>query len=145
MRLGRLPAQTFKLQSAPVEAYLPAASRRPFLNPEQPIRQCLELGMCGMDEEEYNKKYVYLAVLKSAQEYLKEKSPPSTALHPISVPHDLLYQVLRFQGAEKADKLIHYIFKLGLTLWSEQLYVDVFGSQESLEDFIELVKQRNRK
>jgi hypothetical protein len=97
-----------------------------------------------MNEEEYKKKYLYLSVLKSVQEYLKEKCPPSTTVHPISVPHDLLYQVLRFQGAEKADKLIHYIFKLGLTLWSEQLYVDVFGSQESLEDFIELVKQRNR-
>ena len=97
-----------------------------------------------MDEAEYRKKYIYLSVLKSVQEYLKEKSPSSTALHPISIPEDLLYQVLRFQGAEKADKLIHYIFKLGLTLWSEQLYVDVFGSEESLEDFIELVKERNK-
>jgi hypothetical protein len=104
------------LQPVAAEAYFLAASQRPFLNPKQYFRQCLELGICGMDEEEYKKKYVYLSVLKSVQEYLKEKSPPSTALHPISVPDDLLYQVLRFQGAEKADKLIHYIFKLGLTL-----------------------------
>jgi len=97
-----------------------------------------------MNETEYRKKYIYLSVLKSVQDYLKEENPPLTALHPISIPEDLLYQVLRFQGPEKADKLIHYIFKLGLTLWSEQLYVDVFGSLESLEDFIELVKEKNK-
>lgn len=97
-----------------------------------------------MDEAEYRKKYIYLSVLKSVQEYLKDESPSPRALHPISIPKDLLYQVLRFQGPEKADKLIHYIFKLGLTLWSEQLYVDVFGSLENLEGFIELVKEKNK-
>ena len=97
-----------------------------------------------MDEKEYKKKCVYLRVLKSVQEYLKGDSTAPTAVHPISVPVELLYQTLKFQGAEKADKLIHYVFRLGLTLWSEQLYNEIFGSQQGLEDFIELVKKRNK-
>ena len=48
------------------------------------------------------------------------------------------------QGAEEADDLLHRIFRMGLTLWSEKVYNDVFGSQESLEEFIELVKKRNK-
>lgn len=97
-----------------------------------------------MDEEEYNRKYVNLRILKSIQEYLKSKSDSSSAVYPIKVPDDLLYQAARLQGAESADKLIHKIFRIGLTLWSEKLYNDVFGSEESLEDFIELVKKRTK-
>ena len=97
-----------------------------------------------MDEEEYTKKYVNLRVLKSVQEYLKTESTSPTAVYPMSVPDELLCQVLRFQGADNTDKLIHHIFKLGLHLWSEQLYYDVFGSQKNLEDFIELMKKRNK-
>ena len=98
-----------------------------------------------MDEEEYNRKYVNLRVLKSIQDYLKTDSASLTALHPIRVPDELLYQVLKLRGAEKADDLIHDIFKMGLNLWSEELYNDVFGSEENLQEFIELVKKRNKK
>ena len=97
-----------------------------------------------MDEEEYNNKYVNLRILKSIQEYLKSDGDSSTAVYPIKVPDDLLYQAARRQGAESADKLIHKIFRLGLTRWSEILYNEVFGSEESLEEFIEIVKKRNK-
>jgi hypothetical protein len=98
----------------------------------------------NMDEEEYRSKYVNLRILKSIQEYLKPKGDSSAALYPIEVPKDFLYQAARLQGAENADRLIHEIFELGLTLWSEKLYHDVFGSEENLEAFIELVKERGR-
>lgn len=98
-----------------------------------------------MDEAEYKGKYINLRILKSIQEYLKKTgTPPSTAVYPIRVPDELLYQVLQLEGAENADNLIHDIFELGLTLWSEQLYDDVFGSEQNLEEFIEIVKKRNR-
>ncbi|MFH1351526.1 MAG: hypothetical protein ABII26_11435 [Pseudomonadota bacterium] len=97
-----------------------------------------------MDEEEYRKKYVNLRILKSIQEYLKDQNGSPTAVYPISVPDELLYQVAKMDGAEKCDQIIHHIFMIGLNIWSEQLYNDVFGSQKSLEDFIELVKKRNR-
>ena len=97
-----------------------------------------------MDEKEYKKKYVNLRVLKSVQEYLRTDSASPTALYPIKVPDDLLYQVLKLQGPEKIDNLIHHIFKVGLKIWSEQLYNDEFGSEENLEEFIELVKKRSK-
>lgn len=97
-----------------------------------------------MDEEEYNRKYIKLRILKSIQEYLKPESISPTAVYPINVPDDLLYQVLKLEGAESADKLIHKIFRMGLSLWSEKFYNDSFGSQENLKEFIELVKKRNR-
>ena len=98
-----------------------------------------------MDEEEYNWKYVNLRVLKRVQDFFKTESTSTTAVYPINVPDDLLYQVLKLQGPDNADQLIHHIFKLGLTHWSEKLYNDVFGSEQSLEEFIELVKKRNIK
>jgi hypothetical protein len=98
-----------------------------------------------MDEEEFQRKYVNLRILKSIQEYLKEDNTSSIAVYPIRVPEDFLYQTLRLQGADKADKLIHYIFKLGLTSWNDKLFDDVFGSERSLEEFIQLVKKRSSK
>jgi hypothetical protein len=98
-----------------------------------------------MDEEEYNNKYMHLRILKSVQEYLKADENEHTAVYPIRVPDDLLYQTLKSKGAKNADTLIHYIFRLGLSIWSEKQYNDVFGSQQSLEDFIELVKKQNKK
>ena len=98
-----------------------------------------------MDEEEYNKKYANLRILKSIQAYLKDEKSASTAVYPIKVPDDLLYQVLRLQGPETTDKLINHIFQLGLNVWSDNLYDNVFGSEKSLEDFIKLVKKRNKK
>ncbi|MDD5205254.1 MAG: hypothetical protein PHS17_07520 [Desulfobacterales bacterium] len=98
-----------------------------------------------MDEEEYRIKYSNLRILKSIQEYLKaEEGESQTALFPIRVPDDLLCQVVQLQGTESADELIHQIFRVGLTIWSERLYQDVFGSQRNLEEFIELVKERTR-
>ena len=98
----------------------------------------------NMDEEEYKSKYVNLRILKSIQDYLKTKGNSSAALYPIEVPEDFLYQAAKLQGAESADRLIHEVFELGLTLWSEKLYHDVFGSEENLEAFIELVKERSK-
>lgn len=97
-----------------------------------------------MDETEYNHKYANLRILKSIQEYLKDDNSSPTAVHPINVPDDLLYQVLKLHGAEKVDRLIHHIFKIGLNVWSEKIFNDVFGSQKSLEDFIILVKKRTK-
>ena len=97
-----------------------------------------------MDEEEYRIKYSNLRILKGIQEYLKPDSEFPTAIYPVKVPDELLYQIVKSEGAESTDKLINHIFKLGLTIWSETLYNDIFGSEESLEEFIELVKDRNR-
>ncbi len=99
-----------------------------------------------MEEEEYRIKYANLRILKSIQDYLKEEreGDARTALFPIRVPDDFLCQVVRLQGTESADELIHQIFRLGLTIWSEKLYQSVFGSQRNLEEFIELVKERTR-
>ncbi len=95
-----------------------------------------------MDEEEYRTKYSNLRILKSIHEYLKDENESQTALFPIRVPDDLLCQVVKLQGTENADRLIHQIFRLGLTIYSEKLYQDVFGSQQNLEEFIDLVKKR---
>lgn len=97
-----------------------------------------------MDEEEYNRKYAHLRILKSIQEYLKSEGNSPTAVYPITVPDELLYQVLKSEGSESIDKLIHEIFKIGLNVWSERFYSEHFGSEEDLEDFIELVKKRTR-
>ncbi|RJR25495.1 MAG: hypothetical protein C4582_03380 [Desulfobacteraceae bacterium] len=98
-----------------------------------------------MDEQEFEKKYIDLKILKSIQEYLKSETDSSTAIYPIRVPEELLYQKLRSHGAEDADFVIHQIFKLGLTLWSEQLFSSTFGNEGSLREFIKLVKNRNKK
>jgi len=97
-----------------------------------------------MDEEEYQNKYMNLRILKSVQEYLKSDTETSTAVYPMRIPEDLLYQMLKLQGPEKADKVVHRIFRLGLAAWSEKLFTDVFGSQKSLEEFIKIMKSRTR-
>ena len=97
-----------------------------------------------MDEEEYNTKYANLRILKSIQEYLKSEGDSTTSVYPINVPDDLLLQTLKFKGAKGTDNLIHHIFKLGLTIWSEKLYDEAFGSPSVLKSFIEVVKKRNR-
>jgi len=98
-----------------------------------------------MDEEEYKNKYINLRILKSIQEFLKSDENDHTAVYPIRVPDELLYQTLKSKGAKDVDTLIHYIFKLGLSIWSERKYNSVFGSQQSLEEFIELLKKQNKK
>ena len=97
-----------------------------------------------VNEEEYKIKYLTVKILKSIQEHQKTGSTSKTAVYPIKVPDDLLYHMLRLKGPEEADKLIDYIFKLGLSLWSEKTYREVFVSSQELEEFIELVKKRNR-
>jgi len=97
-----------------------------------------------MNKEEYTKKYLNLRILKSIQEYLKSDDNDHTAVFPIRVPDDLLYQTLKLKGAKNADSIIHHIFKLGLSIWSEKQYNAIFGSQQSLEEFIELVKKQNK-
>jgi hypothetical protein len=97
-----------------------------------------------MNEKEFNRKVVHLRILKDIQEYLKPGSETSTAVYPINVPNELLYQTVKLQGAENADRLIHHIFELGLSVWSERQYSEVFGSEKALEDFIQQVKDRNK-
>ena len=95
-----------------------------------------------MDEEEFQKKYYHLRILKSIQEYLKADTNAAAVVYPVRVPEELLYQLAKSEGPEKADQVIHKIFKAGLTAWSERMYQEVFGSQENLETFIELLKKR---
>jgi hypothetical protein len=98
-----------------------------------------------MDEQEFQKKYVELRMLKSIQEFLKSDSDTRAAVYPIKVPEDLLYQLLRSQGAEDTDFVIHQIFKLGLNTWSEQLFSSTFGNEQSLKEFLKILKGRTRK
>lgn len=97
-----------------------------------------------MDEKEFQKKYVNLRILKSIQDYLKPDGTMPKAVYPINVPYELVYQISRTEGVKKCDELIHQIFKMGLSVWSEKLYNNVFGSQKNLEEFIELVKKRKK-
>jgi hypothetical protein len=98
-----------------------------------------------MDEEEYQKKYVPLRILKSIQAYLKDGGLAPTAVYPINVPDDLLLQVLEHHGSKPVDDLIHEIFRIGLRIWAENLFMEAFGSTEDLEAFIEEVKSRHHK
>ena len=97
-----------------------------------------------MHDEEFKRKYSNLRILKSIQEYLAADGQNATAVYPIKVPDELLYQTTKIEGAERADRLIHRIFRLGLNIWSDKLYREEFGSQKELEEFIQLVKQHNR-
>lgn len=101
-------------------------------------------GKIKMDEEEYFKKYIHLMILKSVQDYLKSDSDSATSVYPIKVPDDLLIQVLKLHGPEGADRLIHHIFKLGLSLWNEKLFDDEFGTPSALSTFIDMVKERTK-
>lgn len=96
-----------------------------------------------MDEEEFRKKYYHLRILKNVQEYLKADTNAAAAVYPVRVPEELLYQIVKSEGPEHADQVIHKIFKAGLTAWSEKMYQEVFGSQENLETFIELLKKKS--
>ena len=97
-----------------------------------------------MEEEEYKKKYTNLMILKSVQDYLKTDSVSSESVYPVKVPDELFMQVLRLDGPEGLDRIIHHIFKLGLTLWNENLYDNEFGSPAALNEFIDMVKRREK-
>lgn len=96
-----------------------------------------------MDDQEFRKKYINLRVLKSAQDYIQDSGETPTAVYPIRVPEDLMYQVLKLHGPENVDKLLHEIFMHGLKVWSEAVFQTVFGSEEDLKEFIELLKHRS--
>lgn len=98
-----------------------------------------------MDEEEYNKKFSELRILKSIQEYQNSDGTRNAALHPIRVPDELLYEAVKLDGPENADNLIHHIFRLGLNLWSEDFFINAFGTKQNLEEFIERVKGRKNR
>jgi len=95
-----------------------------------------------MEDEDFRNKYVHLRILKSIQQYLKTDTEESAAVYPVRVPDDLLYQFVKLHGAEEADRIIHQIFRIGLTAWSDRLYSETFGSQKDLESFIDLLKKR---
>ena len=97
-----------------------------------------------MDEEEFKKKYTNLMILKSVQDYLKTESDSSDSVYPVRVPDELFMQVLKLDGPEGLDRIIHHIFKLGLTLWNENLYDNEFGSPDALNEFIDMVKRREK-
>ena len=98
-----------------------------------------------MDETEYDFKYANLRILKTIKEYLKTDGRSPTAVYPILLPEEFLCRILKLQGVESADQVINHIFKLGLSLWSEALYHEVFGSERDLEEFIKIVKNRHEK
>jgi hypothetical protein len=50
--------------------------------------------------------------------------------------------MLKLQGPKDLDTLIHSIFRIGLSVWSEKLYRQVFGSEKSLEEFVEEMKKK---
>jgi hypothetical protein len=97
-----------------------------------------------MHDNEYRRKYLNLRILKSIQEYLASDGQNASAVYPIKVPDELLYQTTKVEGAERADKLVHRIFRMGLNQWSDKLYKEEFGSQKELEEFIQLVKKHNQ-
>ena len=98
-----------------------------------------------MDQREFTNKYSDLKILKSIQEYLKSDENKYTAVYPIRIPDELLYQTLKLKGAKDADKMIHHIFKLGLSIWSEKIYYKTFGSQQNLEEFIKIIKEHKNR
>jgi hypothetical protein len=96
-----------------------------------------------MDEEEYRKKYTNLKILKSVQDYLKSDTGSSGSVFPVKIPDELFLQILRLDGPEGLDYIVHQIFKLGLTLWNEKLFDKEFGSPAALAEFIDLMKRRS--
>jgi hypothetical protein len=93
------------------------------------------------DEKEYSLKYAGMRILKSIQEYLKIEDPGEAALYPIKVPSELLYQITNLQSPEESDRVVHAIFRLGLKVWADKFFEEVFGSAKELEGFIEVMKK----
>lgn len=99
----------------------------------------------GMDEQEFQRKYINLRILKGIQNYLKSEGEEDSVVYPIRVPQELLYKMVKLQGPESADKLVHHIFSIGLSIWSERLFQESFGTPENLKAFIQLMKEREPK
>ncbi|NLA73979.1 MAG: hypothetical protein GX846_00605 [Deltaproteobacteria bacterium] len=98
-----------------------------------------------MKEEEYKKKHAHLMILKSVQDYLKSDTASSGSVFPVKIPDELFLQILRLDGPEALDYLVHHIFKIGLTLWNERLFDKEFGSPAALNEFIDLMKRKANK
>lgn len=98
-----------------------------------------------MDEQEFQRKYQNLKILKNIQTYLKTEGEEESVVYPMRVPKELIYQMVRLQGAESADKLIHHILSIGISIWSEKLFQESFGSPENLKAFIEQLKEKEGK
>jgi hypothetical protein len=96
-----------------------------------------------MEEEEYRKKYTNLMILKSVQDYLKTDTGSSGSVFPVKIPDELFLQILRLDGPEGLDYIVHQIFKLGLSMWNERLFDKEFGSPAALNEFIDLMKRRS--
>jgi len=97
----------------------------------------------NMEEEEYRKKYTNLMILKSVQDYLKTDTGSSGSVFPVKIPDELFLQILRLDGPEGLDYIVHQIFKLGLAMWNERLFDKEFGSPAALNEFIDLMKRRS--
>jgi hypothetical protein len=98
-----------------------------------------------MDEQEFQRKYQNLKILKGIQNYLKTEGEEDSVVYPIRVPQELLYQMVKAQGAEAADRLVHHIFTIGLSIWSEKLFQESFGTPENLRAFIQSMQERGPK
>jgi hypothetical protein len=105
----------------------------------------MEYKIKNMDEQEFQRKYLNLKILKGIHTYLKSEGEEQSVVYPIRVPQELLYQMVKLQGAESADKLVHHIFTIGLSIWSERLFQESFGAPENLKAFIQLMKERESK
>ena len=94
-----------------------------------------------MKTEDYGRKYVALRILKSIQEYLKFGNHKADAIYPIHVPNDFLVQIVKHHGSQFADELINEVFQIGLKVWAERFYLEVFEGPENLEAFVEEVRK----
>jgi hypothetical protein len=98
-----------------------------------------------METEDYSRKYAALRILKSIQEYLKGGNHKTNAIYPIYVPNDFLVQLVKNHGSQFADELINEVFQIGLKVWAEQFYLEVFEGPENLEAFVEEVRKERRR
>jgi hypothetical protein len=90
-----------------------------------------------METEDCGRKYVALKILKSIQEYLTSDNHETDAVYPIQVPRDLLIQIVKYHGSRIADELINEMFQVGLKVWAEQFYLDVFEPPENPDPFLD--------
>ncbi len=95
-----------------------------------------------MEEQEFRRKYQNLKILKNIQAYLKSEGEEESVVYPIRVPQELVYQMVQLQGPESADRLIHHIFSIGISIWSEKLFQESFGTPENLKAFIDQLKEK---
>jgi len=54
---------------------------------------------------------------------------------------ELLYHIAELRSTEEADRVVHTLFRLGLKLWADKFFEEVFGSAKELEGFIGIMKK----